>query len=257
MKRAKQIIFGVAAMVLALSMVTRAQTDKKPAAPAATSAKGSIPDLNGVWLSVKEEGLADFFHIKSWPTHPWAEQEAIYNQGHEEINPSGGEGIGGGDSHGEDQVAWKHCAPLGPSASWQHAASVFEIIQTPEEVIIFHEWDHGIRQIWVDGRPHPKNVKTTWMGHSIGHYENGDTLVIDTVAINPITRMDRVHVNTDAFHLIERIKREGDVITLTITFDDPRALTMPVTGFHHFHLTNFEVDPEITCEDWLRGDTTP
>jgi hypothetical protein len=185
MKSAKQIIFSVAAMVLALSMAARAQTDnkqtdKKPAAATATAANSGIPDLNGVWLSVKEEGLANFFHIKSWPTQPWAEQEAIYNQGHEEVNPSGGEGIGGGDSHSEDQLAWKHCAPLGPTASWQHAASVFEIIQTPEEVIIFHEWDHGIRQVWMDGRPHPKNLKPTWMGHSIGHYENGDTLVIDT-----------------------------------------------------------------------------
>jgi hypothetical protein len=124
-------------------------------------------------------------------------------------------------------------------------------------VIIFHEWDHGIRQVWMDGRPHPKNLKPTWMGHSIGHYENGDTLVIDTVGINPITRLDRVHVGTDALHVIERIQRTGDVIALTVTWDDKRALTMPVTGFHHFHITNFEVDPEITCEDWLLGKATP
>jgi len=39
------------------------------------------------------------------------------------------------------------------------------------------------RQIYMDGRGHPKDPNPTWLGHSVGRWE-GDTLVVDTVGFN-------------------------------------------------------------------------
>ena len=41
--------------------------------------------------------------------------------------------------------------------------------------------DHQVRRVHLDV-PHAANVKPSWFGESVGHYE-GDTLVIDTVGI--------------------------------------------------------------------------
>ncbi len=56
----------------------------------------------------------------------------------------------------------------------------------PEEKRIYmvevggpHTW----RTIYMDGRPHPKNLDPSFFGHSVGHWE-GDALVVDTVGFN-------------------------------------------------------------------------
>jgi len=67
---------------------------------------------------------------------------------------------------------------------------LFEIVQTPGRVLELFEFDHHIRQIFTDGREHPKDPDHTWMGDSIGRYE-GDALVVDTVGLNDKTWIDR------------------------------------------------------------------
>jgi hypothetical protein len=67
---------------------------------------------------------------------------------------------------------------------------LFEIVQTPGRVLELFEFDHHIRQIFTDGREHPKDPDHTWMGDSIGRYE-GDALVVDTVSLNDKTWIDR------------------------------------------------------------------
>ena len=46
-------------------------------------------------------------------------------------------------------------------------------------VMLFEDDIPSHRQVFLDGRSHPKDPNPMWMGHSIGHWE-GDTLVIDT-----------------------------------------------------------------------------
>ena len=58
-------------------------------------------------------------------------------------------------------------------------------------------------------QPHPAQVKPSWYGDSVGHYE-GDTLVIDTVG----TRTDRPFAMidlygtpyTESLHVVERYR---------------------------------------------------
>ena len=47
---------------------------------------------------------------------------------------------------------------------------------------MMYEGNHGLRQIFTDGRPLPKlddDLQPWWYGYSVGHWE-GDTLVVET-----------------------------------------------------------------------------
>jgi hypothetical protein len=89
------------------------------------------------------------------------------------------------------------------------------------------------REIYLDGRPHPKDLTPSYYGHSIGHWE-GDTLVVDTVGFNERFWMERQGApHTEQLHLIERFTRtDFNDIKIELTIDDPGAYTRPwTTGF--------------------------
>jgi hypothetical protein len=87
----------------------------------------------------------------------------------------------------------------------------------------------GWRQIFMDGRPHPKpeDWNPAWHGHSVGRWE-GDTLVIDTVGFNEVTPGFGIH--TEKLHVVERIRRPSmNRLEIEITAEDPDAWTGPWT----------------------------
>ena len=85
---------------------------------------------------------------------------------------------------------------------------------------------HTYRQIFMDGREHPEFLDPTWMGHSIGHWEE-DTLVIDTVGYNDKFWFDRRGFpHTEQLHTIERWTRlDLGTMENKVTIDDPGAYT--------------------------------
>ena len=90
---------------------------------------------------------------------------------------------------------------------------------------------HSYRQIFMDGRKHPAELDPTWFGHSIGRWENKDTLVIDTVGFNDKFWFDRKGTpHSDQLHTIERWTRPRmDTMVNTVTIDDPVYYTKPFT----------------------------
>jgi len=132
------------------------------------------------------------------------------------------------------------------------------MIQTPTHrkathIFILQEGNiHSYRQIFMDGRQHPKELDPTWWGHSIGHYE-GDTLVIDTVGFNDKAWFDnKGHPHTEQLHTIERWTRidEGHM-TVEVTMDDPGAYTKPWTVKFQARLTGLPGDElmEYICQE--------
>jgi hypothetical protein len=110
------------------------------------------------------------------------------------------------------------------------APAVFEWLVTPEETTIV-DTIGGIRHIYTDGRSHPPadELWPTRVGDSVGHWE-GDTLVVDTVAIKPdIVTLSAIPIQmSPQLHLIERMRRVGrDVLEVHLTMEDPVALTEP------------------------------
>jgi hypothetical protein len=122
-------------------------------------------------------------------------------------------------------------------------------------VYILSEMDHSVRRIYMDGRGHPDGYPSTWMGHSIGKYE-GNTLVVDTAAINETTWIDTLgHPHSDALHLVERIRRlNHDTLEIEVTFEDPKIYTRPWTGKKVYQLQppNYELKEDVICEEYRK-----
>jgi hypothetical protein len=105
------------------------------------------------------------------------------------------------------------------------------IIANPSGIAVLYENNPGpvYRLIYTDGRQHPTDLDTSYMGNSIGHWE-GDTLVIDTTGLNDETWLGRAkyqEIHSDKEHVIERWSRNGDVMTRTATVEDPVMFTKP------------------------------
>jgi hypothetical protein len=245
--------------LLAFWTITSAQNATQPAAAAPKTASESARDLSGVWGALPsgrprspdqlgthetlapEVDEADIFTYRHfpYPMQPWAEEKFNYNKdpanpyynGRAELNPT-----------------FASCTPWGPTQDWQDSLP-FEIIQSPKRVLILFESNHEVRQVWTDGRPHPKDFGHNWMGHSIGHWE-GNTLVVDTIGLNDKTWLDKAgHVHSDQLHLIERLTRIApDRLLLNITIDDPKAFTMPWSTRRTYKLEpTWDIEEGLAC----------
>jgi hypothetical protein len=96
-----------------------------------------------------------------------------------------------------------------------------KFVQTPVLLLIM---GGTVRQIFLDGRPHPKDPNPTWFGHSIGHWE-GDTLVVDTIGFNGLAWYSQGMPSTEGLHVIERYRRPGlGHLELEMTVEDPAVL---------------------------------
>jgi hypothetical protein len=116
-----------------------------------------------------------------------------------------------------------------------------ELIQKPGVLWVLTEFPQTIRRIPTDGRPHSKNPDPSFNGESVGHWE-GDTLVVDTIAID--TRMRNISVgargdanawtHSDQERVIERFTRNSqNYLTYQLTVIDPVVLTKPFVSAPH------------------------
>ena len=100
-----------------------------------------------------------------------------------------------------------------------------QIIDDGKQVTFLYE-RHNQRRIARLNGTHPATVKTSWFGDSVAHYE-GDTLVVDTVGLDPRTWVDVFATpHTDKLHVVERYRlRDPKTLDVTIEVDDPGTFT--------------------------------
>jgi hypothetical protein len=101
-------------------------------------------------------------------------------------------------------------------------------IQTPKEVTMINEGDQQVRHVYLNV-PHSARPRPSWYGESVGHYEGGDTLIIDTIGLNDRTFVDNYRTpHTEQLHVIERWKLTGGGKTLDVEIrvEDPGAYNM-------------------------------
>ncbi len=105
----------------------------------------------------------------------------------------------------------------------------YKIVQTPELIVVLYESLTMFRQIFLDGREHPRDPQPSWMGYSVGRWD-GDTLVVETVGFNDKTWLDGSgHPHSDAMRLTERFKRRDfGHMDIEVLIDDPKAYTKPL-----------------------------
>jgi hypothetical protein len=123
-------------------------------------------------------------------------------------------------------------------------------LQTPKEVWIMRAADSQVRRVYLDV-PHAPNLKPSWYGESVGHYE-GDTLVIDTVGLNAKTFVDNYRTpHTEKLHVIERwrVIDDGKAMEATVTVDDPETYYQPWSGTRRYRRANQEFAEDICAEN--------
>ena len=126
--------------------------------------------------------------------------------------------------------ARERCWPVGvPGFSAYSLVEPFFFYQMPDKVVVINQGGPEIRRIYLNVT-HSKDVKPSWYGESVGHYENGDTLVIDTIGISPKSFVDNYRTpHTDQLHVVERWKlaADGQTVGVLVFVEDPGAFTMP------------------------------
>jgi hypothetical protein len=186
--------------------------DGKPnlAAPAPQTADGR-PDLSGLW---RLNGLGYVFNIfgdQKVDMLPWAREVfAKRSIGFAKDSPE------------------SNCLPPGPIAGLFGMDPV-KFIQTKNVLLILYE-GAPTRQVFLDGRPLPKEPNPTWMGYSVGRWD-GATLVVETAGYNDRTWLDLTgHPHTEALRVTERFRRlNTGQMKVEMTFDDPQTYTRPWT----------------------------
>src|SRR5580692_6848270 len=97
----------------------------------------------------------------------------------------------------------------------------YQIVQTPDTIMILVEMVHDVRVIRMNAPHLPKSVDK-WLGDSVGHWE-GDTLVVETTNFNP---QNRFRGSSENLKVIERFKRvDARTILYRATIDDPSTFT--------------------------------
>jgi hypothetical protein len=185
----------------------RGQANAAPALPVPRWPDGkprlsALPGLRGLWNG-GGGGAAEI------PYQPWARAMMEFRQ-ENEMEPH------------------TRCKPSGGPRQFLTPYGV-EILDVPELQRIFIMdvgGPHTYRVIFMDGRPHPKDLQPSYYGHSIGRWE-GDTLVVDTVGFNERFWMDRwAAPHTEALHLIEKFTRtDSNTMEYELTVDDPGTYT--------------------------------
>jgi len=118
------------------------------------------------------------------------------------------------------------CWPVGVPAFDLHGIHPLFFVQGPKEVLLIWQSDHQVRHIYFTDQ-HSENVKPSWFGESIGHYE-GDTLVVDTIGLNTRTFVDGFQTpHSDQLHVVERfrVSEGGKFMDVDIHVEDPGAFT--------------------------------
>jgi len=127
----------------------------------------------------------------------------------------------------------------------------YQIVQTPDAVMIQVEMVHDARVIRINGKHLPKNI-TPWLGDSIGHWE-GDTLVVETTNLNP---GQKAHYGIkQRFYLpptgkvTESFTRvAADQILYQFTVEDGEAYTQPWKAEVPLHATQDHIY-EYACHE--------
>ena len=161
--------------------------------------------------------------------------EALFKQRH----PSGP--ASRNDDLGASNDPFITCDPLGfPRNLLAHAVSSrgrFIFGSAPDRLLIAYEQQRVWREIWMDGRALPKAVdvrgapESRYYGHSVGHWENDNTLIIDTTGVDERPWLDELgHPRSSSARIQERYTRVDQYnLQLTVTVDDPKFYTKPWT----------------------------
>jgi Carboxypeptidase regulatory-like domain len=201
-----------------------------PKGPAPRTQEGK-PDLSGVW----------------WAPRIVAREEAS-------LLPWAASTIKEWAANNFKDIPSARCLPSGWGLTFLHSFGLNKLIQTPTLLVNIGEMDvSASRQVFLDGRGHPKDLDPSWMGQSVGTWE-GDTLVVDTIGFNGKGWISDTIPNafpyTEKLHLTSRFRRPDlGHLEIDVTFEDPGTFTKPWTMKTVADLAQSEELQEFICTE--------
>ena len=120
------------------------------------------------------------------------------------------------------------CLPPGMPAMMSMLYGM-EVMQTKDKITFFSEDLDALRRVYLDGRKPAQKIldDPTYAGYSTGHWE-GDTLVVDTVALHTQSFIEGFSPHSDQMTVHERIRfASPGLLEDRITVNDPKAFTKP------------------------------
>jgi hypothetical protein len=230
----------------------------------------SIPDFSGIWAHLtwpdfepppagpgpvtnrsRRDGVSDVFELVGDYTNPI-------------LKPQAAEIV---KRHGEISLT-RVPYPTPSNQCWPGGVPFvlfnigMQMLQQPDKITILYSNDHEVRHVRMN-QPHPANVTPSWYGDSVGHYEGGDTLVVDTIGQTTKTFVDPyLTPHTEQLHVIERYKLTdgGKAIDISIHVEDPGAFTTPWNAKQRFQRIDREWEEDICAEnnaDFLHYEVVP
>ena len=219
-RHSQAVLVPIILVLLASASPASAQGTAAGAIPRAPDGR---PDFSGIWQALT---------TASWDVQDHAAQKGV----------PGGPGIVVGNEipyqpaalarkkqlserrATEDPVAKCHLPGIPRLLYMPHP---FQIVQTPNELMMLFEFVHAVRFVFLTGT-HPAGPIEWWLGDSRARWE-GDALVVDVVHFNDQTWFDHAgNFHSDALHLVERFTYlDADHVQYDVRVEDPKVFTRP------------------------------
>jgi hypothetical protein len=129
-------------------------------------------------------------------------------------------------------LATSRCYPGSVPGQLLWTTEPFFFIQSPKSNAVYMLWERDslTRRIYLTDQ-HSENVKPSWFGDSIGHYDNGE-LIVDTIGLSTkLSFLDMYRTpHGDKLHVTERFKLtpDGKFLEASVKVEDPDTLKEPM-----------------------------
>lgn len=203
-------------------------------------ASSQVPDFSGTWLSVPE--LAEPLDPAALPLTPAAQAW-----------------LDAFEPRRLDSTYF--CMPFGtPRNTLNTAQRPLQVIQTGVQLTLLFDGLGDVRRVFLDGRAHPIDPIPSWMGHSIGTWNEGE-LTIDTIAMTRESILtDAGLPHGDAMQLREQLRlveRAGEtLLQVDLQIDDPEFYGAPLAATRYFrpapHAQASEGSSQCLLDQWRR-----
>jgi hypothetical protein len=151
-----------------------------------------------------------------------------------------------------DRSLYDRCISLGVPGSMTPKiyGNSYEIVQSPDAVVIRYEMIHEARVIPLDNRARLNSSIKGYMGDARGRFE-GDTLVVETTNFHPAVNNRNA---TEGLRLIERFKPVApNKVEWSVTYDDAKTWTRQWTWAMQLTMDPTQAPFEYGCHEGNYG----
>lgn len=205
-------------------------------------------DLSGTWAGPRSgAGVPDNGGGAEKPSlTPYGQQLMGLNKPLGKFSPAG-----------TNDPTVRYCDPFGVPRNAVDEIRGLSFATMPGRIVMLLQFQDIWREIWMDGRKLPTDVGGTgkdaldprYNGYSVGHWEDDQTLVVDTTGLDERTWISGGGLpHTVNAHIQERYTRaDHNDLKLTVTIDDPKvyAKAFALGNYYFRWIPNQEMDEKL------------